>query len=505
MSHRHPRRRALFISLLLGAALSPGLHAQEAAASLVQQARAAAAADRNVDAARLYERALEAEPAKRAEWLREYADQLTYSGQARRAVPLYRERLADATGAERLALLKGLGLALLWSDRPGEAADVYAQVLGIAPDDGDARRNHARALAWSGRPRAALGVLEPWIAAQPGDAEAARLAAEFLSWTGRNDLALSRLPAGGGDVASAALRERLQAYVAPLTSFEAARSTQSDDLGIDQVGIEHQQPWGNGRAMAGLRLERLHYRPEGGGPDAAVDRAMLLGRLRLDDAWEVNARVGVDHTRVDGRDAYNSPVYSAWLTWWPSDAWRMDASIGRSPFDSLRALERGLSARTYALSADATPNERYRGGLRYERAEISDGNRRDRVDARAEARLSVPLGAWAGVRWTHLRFEQLLDNGYFNPRRLHAPQFVFRMSPRQPEGRAWDVALDAAWGREFADPGGSKPSWELGVSGGWRLDRDWRLQLGWRRFSTRTAGLSGFERTTGSLALQRRW
>lgn len=500
------RPRVAAMPLLLLVPFSGPLAAQESGAPLVQQARAAASADRNRESADLFERALAAEPARRAELLREFADQLTYSGQARRAVPLYRERLREPLPpGERLLALKGLGLALLWSDQPGPAAEVYSEILSVAPDDGDARRNHARALAWSGRPRAAAAALESWLAQQPQDADAARLSAEFLGWTGQTGRALALLPAGTGETATDALRRRLLIATAPTTTLEAARSRQSDDLEIAQVAVEHQHPLDSGRAMAGLRLERLRFEPEDRSGAVTVDRPMLLGRLRFNPDWEMNARVGSDRTRVAGGRRYNGPVYSTWVTWWPSDRWRLDASAGRSPFDSLRALELGLSARTYAISADVTPNERWRGGVRYERAAVSDGNRRDRVDARAETRLSLALGAWAGMRWTGIRFDELLDNGYFNPRRLSAPQLTLRVSPRARDDRPWDFAVDAAWGREFADPGGSKPSWELGVTSGLRLDDDWRLQLGWRRFSTRTSGLSGFERTTAALSLQRRW
>jgi hypothetical protein len=79
------------------------------------------------------------------------------------------------------------------------------------------------------------------------------------------------------------------------------------------------------------------------------------------------------------------------------------------------------------------------------------------------------------------------------------------MTPRRGDDARWDVALDSAWGREYARPGGTQPAWDFGVVGGLRLGADWRLQAGWRRFSTRTSALSGFERSTAHLALEGRW
>lgn len=500
--------RVLLLATLLTTALASTGRAcaQEVAASLVDQARAAARANRNGEAADLFARAISLEPVRRHALLREYADQLTYSSRSRLAVPLYRELLSGARDRSvRLQLLKGLGLALLRSDRPGEAANVYADVLSLDPADADAQGNHARALAWSSRPRAAATALGAWMSANPDDAEARRLLAQVQGWLGQPHLAQATLSALPDDDASAlALRGRLEHLASPLARIEFADSSQSDRLNIQQASLTYEHPLEHGRGAVGVQFEHLRFESHDG-RRVDIDRPLALGRYRISEAWEINSRLGSDRVDLGTGGGYTRFVHSTWVTWWPSDLLRFDLSAGRMTFDSLRALDLGLTARTLGLSADIVPDERRRASVRVERADISDRNRRDRQQLSAEQRVSLSLGAWVGARWTAFSFDRQLDNGYFNPRRLHSPQVTFRMSPRRLDDDRWDIALESAWGREYAEPGGTQPAWEFGAIGGVRLARDWRLQAGWRRFSTRTSALSGFERTTANIALEGRW
>ncbi len=84
--------------------------------SLVARARAAAWRDANAKSAALFADALQRAPSRRSEWLREYADQLTYSDRADAAIPLYREALArpGMSIAEERRTRLGLALALSW-------------------------------------------------------------------------------------------------------------------------------------------------------------------------------------------------------------------------------------------------------------------------------------------------------------------------------------------------------------------------------------------------------
>jgi tetratricopeptide (TPR) repeat protein len=123
---------------------------------LVEEARQAARENRNAESAELFAKAIAAEPGERPALLREYADQLTYSGQSAEAVVLFREFLsAEHSAEERQRAERGLALALLWSGEAEEAATAWQRILDAAPDDADARKNLREALVNAARAAAA--------------------------------------------------------------------------------------------------------------------------------------------------------------------------------------------------------------------------------------------------------------------------------------------------------------------------------------------------------------
>lgn len=108
---------------------------------LVYRARDAAHDDRNAEAARLFAEATALDPQRSAAITREYADQLSFSGDAARAIPLYVRYLSAPTlpEADRLAASKGLAQAYLWADRLPDARAAYAQLAAQYPDVTDYR------------------------------------------------------------------------------------------------------------------------------------------------------------------------------------------------------------------------------------------------------------------------------------------------------------------------------------------------------------------------------
>jgi tetratricopeptide (TPR) repeat protein len=500
------RRPTAAFALLALALLAPCLHAQPS--PWLEDARRAARENRNEEAAALFERALQAAPGRRAELLPEYADQLTYSGRARDAVPLYREALQGAAGDHRLRLLKSLGLALLWSDQPSAARPVYEDYLRSRPDDADARRNHARALSWSGRQREAVRALQPHVAAHPADGEARVQLAQAQAWMGRLDAAHETLSRGGLPDRDDARRlmADLQRWAAPRTLVDVQRSSQSDRLDIAAARLEHEVPWQHGRGAIGARLERFDYERDDGSDGARVTRPMALARWRFDDAWEIHAEAGQERIAPRGSAALDRLVYSGWLTWWPSDLLRMDLSTRRGTFDNLTSLRMGLTARQHALSADLTPDERQKYSARIEYGDYSDGNRRWWGQVEGEYRFMTHPDLWAGVRHQRMSFSQLLNNGYFNPLDFEATLLTLRGTwrPRGDDAR-WEVNGLLAYGREHADPGGGKPVYDVSLRASYRAGPQTRLEARAQRFSSRTGSASGFARTIYGVQLERTW
>ena len=195
---------------------------------LVTSARAAGAEDRNKDAARSFAQAIALVPARRMSILKEYADKLTYAGQSKLAIPLYREVLAaHPPPAQAHEASLSLALALSYNDRPGQAyrayktlADAnpddpqaalgearslswagrqsdakaaYRRILSAHPDDGEALRGMAQAEDWDGRHREAQALLARRLAREPGDLEARQLLAQSLVWSGRPDKAMEEV------------------------------------------------------------------------------------------------------------------------------------------------------------------------------------------------------------------------------------------------------------------------------------------------------------------------
>jgi len=154
-------KRVLAITAVLGSILlltlalslgSAGTASAQSFDQLVEEARKAAREDRNKDSAELFAKAIAARPEERAGLIREYADQLTYSGESAEAVLLYREVLSAGPGAdERKRAERGLALSLLWSGEAEEAVPAWQRILDAAPDDADARKNLREALVSAAR------------------------------------------------------------------------------------------------------------------------------------------------------------------------------------------------------------------------------------------------------------------------------------------------------------------------------------------------------------------
>lgn len=198
---RRPSLRARIAGLLMVAGLGlAGPVQAQAPDDLVANARRAAGTNDNREAVRLFEQAIQLAPARRHDWLPEFADQLAYAGRPAEAVPLYRELLGDRglDAAARQRITRSLAFALLWSSQFDEAIDAWRPIADANPGDAEARRalvdstiGAARAAAERGASQEAVPLFERAMARDLARRpEIAREYADQLAYAGRPQQAL---------------------------------------------------------------------------------------------------------------------------------------------------------------------------------------------------------------------------------------------------------------------------------------------------------------------------
>lgn len=503
----NPLRRFFFAGAILTASVSILAQGTD---ELVNAAREAARADHNAQSAGLFEQALAAAPTRRREWLREYADQLTYSQRAAQAIPLYREFLASEPEPEDGRRgLQGLALALSWADQLSEARVTYQALLAQDPGNVDAQRSLGRVVSWSGRQREAQAYMRDFLSRHPSDPEGRFLLAQAQWWLGRPDSARATLAVGAAESGredAQELERSMNRAAAQVTRFDQQRSTQSDDLSISSTLIEHQWTSDSGLTTLAPRWQRIDYRPPAGERGVMVERPGVRVRHRFSDDIDLNLEAAADLIRPQGLAEDTQLTFSSWLTWWPSDALRLDLLTKRETFDNVLSLQRSIVARGEGVSLDWLPNERTRVTTRLARANYSDGNHRDFAQAELERRLAAHPWVWAGIRYTRFDFARQFANGYFNPLTFQAYLLTLRANGVLTEPGAhlsWGAQM--AVGREHADPDGDKPSYDVGVTAAYRFAPSMSIEGRLQRFSSRGASASGFERTTAGLMLVYDW
>jgi len=521
--------------------------------ALIQAAREAARRDRNAEAARLFGIALERDPSLRGELLPDFADQLTFSDQAKEAVPLYRELLASDPPPNietNRHLRRQLALALSWSGqlgpslegyealleddpqdrdarvgrarvlswmgRLGPAGKEYSRALSNWPGDMEARRDLARVQVWRGRHRGGTALLESFLEDYPGDREARLLLAQTFLWMGRPDRAVPVVAELDRDVPPGSdLRNRLDGFIreleearTPVTRSQARVSSQSDHLTIRGIRGEQVVRLNQGVGELGVFYEGLEFEPRtapGSGPRTIAEhRPGVLGRYRFGDRVQLSGLLQGDFIRTPaGAEDHSLATFNAFLTLWPGDEIRLDLGSRRETLDNERSLLQGITARFVSASMDWTPDEKTRATVRTDLGAYSDENSRRWVELELARQLWSAPNIIVGARGAHFAFDQLLTHGYFNPKKYRG---IVAWSHGWGElGKRiwWDY--DLSYGREFLDPGDEKPIWSAGGSLSRPVLEELDFKASYQYFSSRHFSSSGFERGTWFLSLDYSW
>ncbi|MFT4025603.1 MAG: hypothetical protein QM676_02185 [Novosphingobium sp.] len=507
------------------------------AAELVSQARIAARGDRNAEAARLFDQAIQADPAVRAAVLREFADQLTYSDKAAKAVPLYREVLArpDLAQDERRWSLSGLALALSWSGQNRAAVQTYTQILAAAPDDLGALLGRGRVRTWLRRYAEAESDFRAAIALDPYNHEAWRGLVEAQSYAGHQREALETLRAGpaqndteglsllgrtqfwGGQPelardtltqalaldprqdGIAQLADEVALSMRPLAEASVRRATQSDDYDIAQASAWQYFHPGSDLTL-GFGYDGAFYR-SATGPDVDVHRPSVSARLRLSDKVEVNGRLGlVIEDEPGGTD--HAADYSTWATYIPSDHLRFDLGTSRSTLDNVQSILLDIRTNTYSASVDIGSDAAWKASLRGSYTAYTDGNSRTWEQVELRRRIGWSPNIFLGARYTHFDFAQVRAGGYFNPEKLDAVEALAQVWGKA--GRFY-YDLRGTIGGEFAEPGDGKPIYSVEGRLTYLLGKRVQIEGYVNSFSSKLGSAGGFSRTTLGLTLRARW
>jgi tetratricopeptide (TPR) repeat protein len=510
--------------------------------ALVTAARQAASDDRNAESAALFARAIAVDPSRRMEILREYAEQLTYSGRAADAIPIYQELIATPglDKQERQRALLGLALALSWINQLEESLAIYEQALREDPGSLDARKGRARVLGWQGNQYQSLTQFEQVLEQAPNDAEAIRGAAQAESHLGRHRDALARLQpllAAGRDPAALAIAARASYYMGrpdqaktyaqktlalqpgnmparetmvdlerdrrPVTKIEGTRSTQNDGLEIVSTNIRHSFDFNDGLTTIGVQHKLSLFDSEDY-DDTTINGLGLALRHRLSNEVEINGALMLNRVSGDG-DPEWEPTWDAWITFWPNDYFRVDASASRVYFDDVRSIAKNIRMDVYGLAVDYTPFHAFKLSLRGSYGWLTDGNERLFAQAEAETRLNASPEWYAGLRYTHFDFTRpALDHGYFNPDWMHSVEATMRLKARVAP--YWTFSLGGSGGYEW-QPDERKPIWSVMFAAMFEPSPDFALSFEVRHqdMSMAGGGSDGFSRTTIGGGLTLRW
>lgn len=519
--------------------------AAESVDATLDAARQAAHDNRNTVAAKLFAQAIAAAPERRLELLPDLSDQLTYSGSAARAVPLYREVLASHRAnadVERHVRLN-LALALSWSHHLPESLAAYDSVLAKDPNDIDALLGHARVVSWQDQLSPSLREYERILATHPDNKEALENIARVQNWRGRRrdaqnrarallakdkgnlsaamTLAQSELWMGRPDIAARYGNSILELHPGDSGAKSLADdvadthrgrmqisenvATQSDGLLIRNQTIETEGRTTDGLTSFGVRYQPITYIGSAQGSGSAIERKIgPFVRSRLNDWSEINATVFTDDISATGYANHHLTMYDTYLTLWPNDTFRFDIGSRRETFDNLNSLGQGITAIGTTISMDATPDENTRLTLRANVGNFSDGNRRAFQQVEVERSVLRQPRLSFGLRGTGYTFKSQLYNGYFDPARYRSLEVTSHIFGNINSRLYYDVA--GSYGREWVLNGGTRPSHTAHGALSYVLSRNLSATATYDNFDTRQLiSNSGFARSVLGFRLQSQW
>lgn len=394
----------------------------------------------------------------------QYAQALSWDGQTDAARAVLLEYLRDQPQEAPAMLL----LARLESWRGDYAQSVHwlDRYLQSGGDQAMYQAEKAAVLAWADRPHDAINLLTQ----MPDESEhqVRRIYAEAVAYRklNRNAAVSSRLrelrgARTDGVVDPEGLETYLTTSLRDNIDIDNQYSSDSDGIGIWNSQLRGRW-WPAAplllEAYVGSRRVNLSERPSALAADAPV-AAITSTHLGLGANWFPSGhwqiRLAGGLSRLDDPESDRFETGELALAFRPDDAFRVRLSADRKAHAvSPRAADRAIIRDEFALALDWQPSLRWDMKLRLARADFSsasecgacqDDNQREQLQLSAFRRILFRQD-WnlsAGLRVILTRFEQDLDNGYYDPRRFDNIALVsnlyYAFNPEQ--GFALTVAL----------------------------------------------------------------
>ncbi|MDQ4135961.1 MAG: hypothetical protein M3158_07255, partial [Pseudomonadota bacterium] len=439
---------------------------------------------RNAQAAALFARALAVAPERRRELLREYADQVLYSGQPVAAIPLYEEVLqrADLPPKELRDARLGLARAYSWSNQPDLGLPFYTAILRTDPTDFEALIGRGQALNAVAAHRAALVDFEMALQLRPGNADGLRGAARAETSLGLHRVAIQRIaplvshgdqnpetlrivadarramgrPDLSEDAALAILAvkpddegaQRLLAELyrerRPLSQIEATQIRRSDDLRIN--GVLAFTEFTFDRGLVKLAPQARHLSHRGGYfPDVDVYSIGMRGRQRFNDWLEFKTDVFVN-SEEEPRDKDVTLTHETTLSFIPSDVWRVNLQAARRyPDENPISIVNDVFQNDFGGSVEFTPSYDLRVTGRGFYSTYTDTNERVWGQLEMARRVAIKPDILLGARLTAFDFKKVFDNGYWNPDRYQSAEATFQSYGQITDKLSYDVQLAGGW------------------------------------------------------------
>jgi tetratricopeptide (TPR) repeat protein len=462
--------------------------------ALVGGAREAGGARRNGESASLFARAIRVAPERRQELLREYADQVLYSGRPKDAIPLYQEVL-QRTDLEPMELRNaqiGLGRAYFWSGEPDQALPYFTAILRVMPLDFEARIARGQALNAVATHRAALADFEFALQQRPGDADGLRGAARAETSLGLHRLAIARVAPliaagerdirtiqivadarramGRPDLSEDAAREILAIKPddetarrllddllferRPLTVAEGSYITRSDNLKIGSAQVSQEFTFDRGLTKFTPTFRFTDHRGPGF-PTVGLYSIGATTKRRFNDWLELNSNLFVNFEDEPAKEDVQV-THETTVSLIPTDVWRLNFTTARRyPDENPRVIVNDIFQNDFGGSFDYTPSYDFRFTGRGIYSTYSDGNERIWGQAEFAARLGIKPDVIVGARFTAFDFKRVFDNGYWNPDAYQSLEGTLHTYGPLVERLNYDIQV--AGGYAWSQPGEGGP------------------------------------------------